>query len=220
MCRGSLSRPMVAVGAVRMLAGFEMRRRGRRVVLLTLLVGVVGAVVLSAVAGARRSESALARFNASSRAAQLELTVGDATPSQLQAFGRVKGVAAVGPLRGIALQLPAAPQVSAVAEALDNRFGTLVDRARVISGRAVDPASVDEVTIGEALAAQLHLGVGGRLDAQAYTPQEIERCFEAGSGCSDATPPDGSTISPSDRRHRPAATRPGRPGRGRRRARS
>ena len=47
LCRGSLSRPIVGVGAVRMLAGFEMRRRGRRVVLLTLLVGVVGAVVLS-----------------------------------------------------------------------------------------------------------------------------------------------------------------------------
>ena len=106
MCRGSMSRPIVAVGAVRMLAGFEMRRRGRRVLFLTLLVGVVGAVVLSAVAGARRSESVLARFNASSRAAQLELTVGDATPSQLQAFGRVKGVAAVAPLLGIALKVP------------------------------------------------------------------------------------------------------------------
>ena len=80
------------MGAVRMLAGFEIRRRWRRVVVLTLLVGVVGAVVLSTVAGARRSESALARFNASSRSANLELTVGDPTASQLRAFAGVKGV--------------------------------------------------------------------------------------------------------------------------------
>ena len=48
------------MGAVRMLAGFEIRRRWRRAVLLTLLVGVVGALVLSTdlpVAGGKLSVS-------------------------------------------------------------------------------------------------------------------------------------------------------------------
>src|SRR4051812_35424733 len=119
-----------------MLAGLEIRRRRWRVVVVTVLVGAVGALVLSTMAGARRTESALARFNASSRAADLELQVGDPSPSQLRALGRVPGVAAFAPLRGIALLVPSAPQLTAVAEALDDRFGTVVDRARVVAGRA------------------------------------------------------------------------------------
>ena len=194
------------VGAVRMLAGFEIRRRWRRVVVLTLLVGVVGAVVLSTVAGARRSESALARFNASSRAANLELTVGDATPSQLREFRAVAGVESFARLRGDAMVFPHAPQLQAIAAAVDTRFGTVVDRARIVAGRAADPTAVDEVTIGEALAAQLHLGVGDHLDGESYTPEQVAsfltwRVRRAGPG--------GSTLSVTDRRDRPAATRLG-----------
>ena len=168
------------MGAVRMLAGFEIRRRWRRVVVLTLLVGVVGAVVLSTVAGARRSESALARFNASSRAADLELTVGDPTPSQLKAFASVDGVDSFARLRGDALTFPRAPQLQAIAGALDTRFGTVVDRARIVAGRAADPTAVDEVTIGEALAAQLHLGVGDHLDGESYTPEQVASFLSGG----------------------------------------
>jgi hypothetical protein len=163
----------VALGAVRMLAGFEIRRRWPRVLALTLLVGAIGAVVLSTMAGARRSESALARFNASSRAGSLEVTVGDASPAQLRAFGAVPGVAAFAPLRGLGAELPRAPQLAAIASAVDNRFGTVVDRARVVAGRAADPTVADEATIGEALAAQLHLRVGDHLDGLSYSPQQI-----------------------------------------------
>src|SRR5205823_13475234 len=113
---------------VRLLAGFELRRRWRRRVVLALLVGVVGAVVLSAVAGARRTGSALRRFNASSRAGDLELLVGDATPSQLQAFAGVDGVDSFAPLRGDALTFPRAPHLQAIAGAFDTRFGSVVDR--------------------------------------------------------------------------------------------
>ena len=157
-----------------MLAGFEIRRRWRRVVVLTLLVGVVGAVVLSTVAGARRSESALAGFNASSRAANLELFVGDPTPAQLRAFRGVSECRVLRPrLNTPGIRFPDAPQLQAIAGAVDTRFGTVVDRPRIVAGRAADPTAVDEVTIGEALAAQLHLGVGDHLDGESYTPEQI-----------------------------------------------
>ena len=42
-------------------------------VVLTLLVGIVGAVVLGTLAGARRTDSSLRRFNDSSRAADVTL---------------------------------------------------------------------------------------------------------------------------------------------------
>jgi ABC-type lipoprotein release transport system permease subunit len=163
-----------------MLAGFELRRRWRRVVVLTLLVGVVGAVVLATVAGGRRSASALARFNASSRAGNLELTVGDATASQLRAFRRVEGVESFARLKTVGVMFPGAPQLDAIAAAVDTRFGRVVDRARVVAGRAADPTAVDEVNIGEALAAQLHLGVGDHLDAESYSSEQVAAFLSGG----------------------------------------
>src|SRR5262249_27782716 len=143
----------------------------------TLMVGVVCAVVLSTAAGARRSASALARFNASSRSGDLELTVGDASAEQLREFGAVPGVAAFAPLRTLAVQFPAAPQLQAIASAMGSRFGSVVDRARVVAGRAVRLGAPDEVTVGEALAAQLHLKVGGHLVGVSYSPEQITQLF-------------------------------------------
>src|SRR5258706_8408396 len=135
-----IGRREVYVGAVRMMAALEIRRRGRRVVVLTLLVGVVGAVVLSSVAGARRSASALARFNASSRSANLELTVGHPTAAQLRAFGDVEGVESFARLNTTAIRFPGAPELQEVGAALDTRFSTVVDRAPAEAGRGPAPS--------------------------------------------------------------------------------
>src|SRR5437764_14031486 len=100
-----------------MLAGLGVRRRWARVIAITVMVGVVGGIVLSTIAGARRTESALARFNASSRAGDLELFVGDPTPSQLSGFAGVHGVDSYARLRGAALTIPSAPRLQAIAGA-------------------------------------------------------------------------------------------------------
>src|SRR3954451_13315254 len=163
-----------------MLVGFTIRKRSARVVAIALLVGTVGAVALSTIAGARRTESALARFNASSRAGDVELFVGDPSPSQLSAFAAVDGVDSVARLRGDALMFPGASSLQAVAAAVDARFGTVVDRPRVVAGRDADPTAVDEVTIGEALAAQLHLKVGDHLDGLSYTSQQVAGFLSGG----------------------------------------
>ena len=180
------------MGAIWMLTGFEVRHRWRRIVVLALLVGFVGGVVLSTVAGARRTSSALARFNASSRAADVELFVGDATPAQLLAFGHVKNVASFAPLRGGSIIFPKAPELPAIAQAFDTRFGTVVDRPRLVAGRLARPTEVDEANIGEGLAAQLHIGVGDHLDGQGYTSEQIDECLTA--GCGPATLPAGPRV--------------------------
>jgi hypothetical protein len=90
------------VGAVGMLAGCEIRRRWRSVLALVLLVGVVGAVVLATAAGARRSETALARFSTASRSGDVSLNLAfgyTPTPSQLSELRRVHDVAAVAVVR-------------------------------------------------------------------------------------------------------------------------
>ncbi len=50
-----------------------------------------------------------------------------------------------------------------------------MDRARVVAGRLARPTAVDEVNLGEALAAQLHIRVGDDLDGQSYSPDLIAR---------------------------------------------
>ncbi len=168
-----------------MLARSEIRQRWRGMVLLTLLVAVVGSVVLSAIAGARRSDTALTRFQDWSLEATANLSVGVADPSQLRALGRVPEVSAIAAARGLFISLPRAPDLPPVS-AVDTKFGTTVDRARIIAGRAASPSAVDELTIGEKLSANLHLRPGDHLDGVSYTPAQAKAAF-AGAGY-DAPP--------------------------------
>ena len=79
------------MGAVVFLARSELRRRWRSVVVLTLLVGFIGAVVLALLGGARRTETSLARFEDRSRAATIEITAGEATRQQIETLRHVAG---------------------------------------------------------------------------------------------------------------------------------
>ena len=58
-----------SVSTVRVVARRDLGRRWRRVVVVIVLVGVVGAVTLAMAAGARRTSTALDRFMRDSRSA-------------------------------------------------------------------------------------------------------------------------------------------------------
>ncbi len=161
------------MGTIRMLARAELRHRWRSAVVLTLLVGFVGAVVVALVAGARRTDTSLERFERQSRAATLEIDVGEATPEQIERFRRLPGVAGAAELRQLTM-VSGSQRFIAVAGQVDDRFGEVVDRARVIEGRLADQSRPDEVTIGESLADELHLDVGDRLEFRSYSPADID----------------------------------------------
>ncbi|HTK16346.1 MAG TPA: FtsX-like permease family protein [Acidimicrobiia bacterium] len=177
------------MSAVRMLAGNDIRRRWRSVVALTLLVGAVGAIVLATAAGARRSHSALPRFNAYSRSSDVEISIGIPTASQLAAFRRSPGVAAMAYLHAYSLQIKGHENL-AIAAPADSAMGTVVDRVRLVKGRLADPTAPDEVTIGERLAAQTHLGVGSHLEAESFSQAQIDKAFSGG----DPGPPAGPRL--------------------------
>lgn len=160
------------VGAVGLVAANDLRRRARRVLLVTVLVGIVGAFTLSAAAGARRSSSALARFRAQSLSADIAID-GAPTPAQLQTLARVPGVAAVGTLRAWALVVPAAPDFQQIGAPFGAGFGSTVDRDRIVDGRAPDPAAVDEITLGEGFADRLRVHAGDHLDSLSFSPAQI-----------------------------------------------
>ncbi len=158
------------MGAIRMLASSDLRRRWGSALLLAVLVGLVGAVVLASVAGARRTSSSLDRFERESLAADLEVNAGFATPEQLRELAQTPNVVEVAALRQLAIfpedrgGLPAAGPV-------DDAFGNTVDRARVIEGRQAH--AVDELTIGEGLADELGVGVGDQLRFASFSPEQL-----------------------------------------------
>src|SRR5690348_1988483 len=139
-----------------MLAARDVRRRVLAILGIALLVGTIGSVAMATVAGARRSATALARFNDSSRSANVEVEVGLPSAAQLAAFEREIGSPPVGLIKAYGMSPIDRTNVS-MAAAADGTYGTVVDRPRVIAGRLANPDAVDEVTISEALAQQVAL---------------------------------------------------------------
>ena len=89
------------MGAIWFLARSEMRHRWVGAVVLIVLVGVVGGAFLASAAGARRTSSALSRFESETDAATLEFNVKNGVSAeQLAELKRVPGVAQVGMVAG------------------------------------------------------------------------------------------------------------------------
>jgi hypothetical protein len=181
------AREVGAVRAVVLVARCDLRRRWRRALFLIVLVGLVGGLTLAAIGGARRTSSALARFRDSSRSADIEL---DASPTsaQIQLLRKVHGVAAIGILHAIALVVPAAPDVQTIGAPIDTRFGSVVDRDRIIAGRAASPAAVDELMVGEGFATRLHLEVRDHLEVGSFSVGQVAALER---GASDVGTPAG-----------------------------
>ena len=99
------------MGAIWLVSEGLLRRRWRSLIVLALIIGVVGAVTLSAAAGARRTASSLDRFKRASRSADIELAVADPTAAQLRRLTDAPGVAAVAVLRAYGFVLARGPDL-------------------------------------------------------------------------------------------------------------
>ena len=167
----------------------DLVRRWRSALAITLLIGLVGAIVLASAAGAHRSSTSLRRFIGESRSSDVEIDLDHPTPQELADFRRVPQVADFALLHVYALVPHGRPNLKNAAS-VDGRIGTVVDRARIVRGRAANPDAVDEIMIGEGLAAQMHLDVGGYLDADSITPAQLALTFAN----KDPGPPAGPAI--------------------------
>ncbi len=164
-----------------MVARTELRRHWRGTVVVMLLVGLVGTVTLAALCGARRSSSSLRRFNDLSRSSNIQVQVGSYTPAQLAALRRTRGVEGIGVV-DLLFVGPAAPALQhlLIAAPVDGALGTEVDRPRLVAGRLANPNTLDEIDIGEGLAAMRHLRVGDTIDAVSMSTQTFEGLSHGG----------------------------------------
>jgi ABC-type antimicrobial peptide transport system permease subunit len=153
--------------------------------MLAAIVGLAGAVVLIAAAGAKRTDSAYGRFLASSNAADVVVSPNNTGfGGYYPALAKLPGAEAVAPFIGVQA-LPVRPgrklveaQVFAPA---DRRFGRIVERPRVLSGRRPVTNRVQEVALDARGAAELHAKVGSEITLAAtlsnvsgQTPQGLQ----------------------------------------------
>jgi putative ABC transport system permease protein len=187
------------VGAAWYRARGELRRRWRATVLFVLLVGLAGGVLLTAVAGARRSSTAYERLREETREADLDILF-DGPPSDIDEVS-VEELADLPQIEAMTSTafpfiVPAGsglyPYLDFLAiVGLDEAFGASINRSRLQEGRAPDPDRPDEMAVAEVFARELDLQVGDRVEFESYAPEQLEPLFTTG----DAGPPAGPRVT-------------------------
>jgi putative ABC transport system permease protein len=131
------------------------------------IVGLAGAVVLTSAAGARRTDTAYQRFLDTAHAANVLVSPNNTGfGGYYKALAKLPGVEVVAPVIGVqALPFRPGPKLveAQVYAPADRRYGNVIERPRVVSGRLPDPARVHEVALDLKAAQQLHINVGGTI---------------------------------------------------------
>src|SRR5271166_2267162 len=145
----------------------DLRLRWRALVGLALLLGLIGGVVLTAAAGARRTDTAYPRLLSWANAAQVDvLASGTGLTGYYAALARLPQVAAISTEVYYQVGLPARHGVPELVEALsspDGALGVSADRVKIVQGQMYGPRAAGQAVIDPQLAAQEHLRPGGTL---------------------------------------------------------
>ena len=147
----------------------DLRGKWRALLGLALLLGLIGGVVLTAAAGARRTDTAYPRLLSWASASQVDLipAANDFPADYYAALAKLPQVASLSTAVLYQVVLPTARhasnnQVTAISSP-DRGFGVSTDRVKVLAGRAFDPAAPRQAMIDSQLAALEHVGPGGTL---------------------------------------------------------
>jgi hypothetical protein len=148
-------------------------RRWRSLAVLALLIAVAGGTVLTAVAGARRGESALERLAARTLPATVEVApftpdfdwaaVSDLPEVEVMtkyvdADYRIEGI----PPENLSVGFPP----------VDDELMRTIERPVVLSGRLADPDRVDEAVVTQRFVTTYGKGVGDTVTARMPSPEE------------------------------------------------
>ncbi len=149
----------------------ELRLRWRVLAALAVLLGVIGGVVLTAAAGARRTDTAYPRLLQWANAAQVDLSYRapgwSGPPGYYAALARLPQVASLSTAVVYNVVLPVRhglPTTSVQAMASPDRaLGVSADRVKILQGQMFSPAAVGQALIDPQLAAVEHLRPGDTL---------------------------------------------------------
>jgi hypothetical protein len=144
------------VGAVWFIARSGLRRRVLAGVLLAALVALAGGVAMTALAGARRTDSAYARLREVTNEPELIVTnEGGSSGFDPSIVAGAPGVVSAGTISGFALAelradgtVDLATQVALLAPEDTTAFYEL-QRPIILEGRRADPAAADEINVSD-----------------------------------------------------------------------
>ena len=151
----------------------DWRRRRRALLALALLAGVAGAVVLIAVAGARRTATSFERLAADSRSADVLADVGAVDPAIVEQITQLPMVDVSGAVTVVFAIVDGVETDLAIWAPRDARIGTQIERDRLIRGRRPDPGSLDEVIVNETTVEILGVDVGDEISIATMTPEQV-----------------------------------------------
>lgn len=154
---------------------------------LSLLVGVFGAVVLAAAAGARRTETAYVRFLEATDASHVYIS-----PFEVLLRGSYDEIRQLPQVQDAGLiSVPLLAQVSSEGAgnflifstaSVDGRYGYTINRPKVLRGRLPDPGDPRQTLIDPTTASKLGVTVGDEISLRAF----------------DRPPADGGNIAPDE----------------------
>jgi ABC-type antimicrobial peptide transport system permease subunit len=158
---------MLPMTSLRLRLRADLRLRWRALTSLALLLGLVGGVVLTAAAGARRTDTAYPRLLQWAHASQVDVLPGSPDPPYLAAVARLPQVAAMASVIQYQVGIPVpggAPDVAVQALASpDDTLGVSVDRVKMLQGQMFTPTARGQVVIDPLLASREHLRPGDTL---------------------------------------------------------
>ncbi|AWS40522.1 ABC transporter permease [Streptosporangium sp. 'caverna'] len=149
----------------------ELRRRLRPLIVLALLVGLATATILTAVAGARRGESAIERLRAVTLPADAVVLPNDSA-FDWNKIRALPGVAAVAGFAVAPFFVEELPGYAGYLPPADGEAMRTVERPVVLEGRLPDPSRADEVVISGRFSGSYGLGVGDALTFRLMTVAE------------------------------------------------
>jgi hypothetical protein len=167
-----------------------LRQDWRSLALLTLITALMGAVALAAVAGARRTDTAVARFL--QYAGPFQGQVAGADPGTLEKIAALPGVA-YAQISAYLLVLPVAVDGRPSTGPGKGTVSTLAAvnvppqvRSILLAGRYATASRADEAMVSESAARQLGLHVGSVLRMAGYRPDQMDQVM---NGAGFALPP-------------------------------
>ena len=163
----------------------ELRRRWPSLLALAVVIALSGAVVLTALAGARRTHRSVSDFQRY-----------DGSPEGLVAFPKFNsndGVdtvlhdptvkrGAVGMMMSALPYQPGNPNYMPLIAAADDQFGKHIFRGLLLDGRRLRDDATDEILLSEGDARLLNAKVGDRVPLLAFSAGEADRCLRSELG--------------------------------------
>ncbi len=166
----------------------ELPRRWRSLALLALLIALATATVLTAVAGARRGDSAVNRLYA--RTLPATVTVLPNQPgfnwNKVRALPQVAAISRFAVADGGTLE--GAPGAETQFPFLDSSMTRTIERPVVLAGRLYDPERADEVLVTPGFAAAFHKKPGDRLMLDLASVKQASANYDGSDGTAPAGP--------------------------------